>query len=87
MGASGIVFMLILLTSLVNFKQGEIPLTFLLIVLVYIGKEIMGTFADDNISHTTHIVGGIVGAAFGFMMNKGRAIKTKNKQHNVLDDL
>jgi GlpG protein len=87
LGASGIVFMLILLTSLVNFKQGEIPLTFLLIVLVYIGKEVMGTFADDNISHTTHIVGGIVGAVFGFMMNKNTAVKTKKKQPSVLDNL
>ncbi len=76
LGASGIVFMLILLTSLVNFKSGEIPLTFILIVLVYIGKEVMGTFADDNISHTTHIIGGIVGAAFGFMLNKNSKPKT-----------
>tara|TARA_B110000037_G_scaffold101356_2_gene118220 strand:+ start:5566 stop:6159 length:594 start_codon:yes stop_codon:yes gene_type:complete len=87
LGASGIVFMLILLTSLVNFKQGKIPLTFLLIVLVYIGKEVMGTFADDNISHTTHIVGGVVGASFGFMMNKSTAVKTKKTPPSVLDDL
>jgi len=76
LGASGIVFMLILLTSLVNFKSGEIPLTFILIVLVYIGKEVMGTFEDDNISHTTHIIGGIVGAGFGFMLNKNSKSKT-----------
>lgn len=76
LGASGIVFMLILLTSLVNFKSGEIPLTFILIVLVYIGKEVLGTFEDDNISHTTHIIGGVVGAAFGFMLNKNTPSKT-----------
>jgi len=39
LGASGIVFMLILLVSLVNFKNKEIPLTFILIVVIYIGKE------------------------------------------------
>lgn len=83
LGASGIVFMLILLTSLVNFKSGEIPLTFILIVLVYIGKEIMGTFSDDNISHTTHIVGGIVGAAFGFLLNKKKS--KKNTKSNPLN--
>ncbi len=76
-GASGIVFMLILLTSLVNFKSGEIPLTFILIVIVYIGKEVMGTFEQDNISHTTHIIGGIVGAFFGFMLNSGKSTKSK----------
>ncbi len=75
LGASGIVFMLILLTSLINIKEGEIPITFILIVLVYIGKEVMGTFADDNVSHSTHIVGGLVGAAFGFILTK----KSKGK--------
>lgn len=78
LGASGIVFMLILITSLVNFKSGEIPLTFILVVIVYIGKEIMGTFAEDNISHTTHIIGGIVGATFGFMMNTRKNAKTSH---------
>jgi GlpG protein len=68
LGASGIVFMLILIASLVNIKTGEIPITFILIVILYIGKEILGMFQDDNISHTTHIVGGIVGAIFGFML-------------------
>ena len=76
LGASGIVFMLILLTSLVNFKSGEIPLTFILIILVYIGKEVLGTFDNDNISHTTHIIGGVVGAAFGFILNKNTHSKT-----------
>lgn len=68
LGASGVVFMLILLVSLVNFKNREIPLTFILIVVIYIGKEIMGTFSEDNVSHSTHIIGGIVGAAFGFAL-------------------
>ena len=70
LGASGIVFMLILLVSLVNFKSKEIPLTFVLIVIVYIGKEVMGTFSEDNIAHSTHIIGGIIGAIFGFSLAK-----------------
>lgn len=77
LGASGIVFMLILLVSLVNFKSKEIPLTFVLIVLVYIGKEVIGTFAEDNIAHSTHIIGGIIGAFFGFSLAKKR-IETKS---------
>lgn len=85
LGASGIVFMLILLTSMVNVKSGEIPITFILILIVYIGKEIMGSFADDNISHTTHIVGGIVGAFFGFALN--RQPKNKSSHKNPLNPL
>lgn len=83
LGASGIVFMLILISSLVNFKSGEIPLTFILIVAIYIGKEVIGVFQDDNISHMTHIIGGIIGAFFGFMSggkktNPKRPIKKSN---------
>ena len=85
LGASGIVFMLILLVSLVNFKNKEIPLTFVLIVLVYIGKEVIGTFSDDQVAHSTHIVGGIVGAAFGFMLkNKKGAKKSTSGDIDIL---
>lgn len=77
MGASGIVFMLILLVSLVNFKNKEIPLTFILVVLVFLGKEIIGIFSDDNVAHSAHIVGGVVGAFFGFKL-AGRRKKSKS---------
>lgn len=80
LGASGIVFMLILLTSLVNFRSKEIPLTFILIVIVYIGKEVMGATTNDNIAHSTHIVGGVVGAVFGFMLNKGGKISNSTSK-------
>lgn len=74
LGASGIVFMLILLVSLVNFKNKEIPLTFILIVIIYIGKEVIGSFNADNVSHFAHIIGGIVGACFGFALGGKKTI-------------
>lgn len=84
LGASGIVFMLILLVSLVNFKNKEIPLTFILIVVIFIGKELMGTFAEDNISHSTHIIGGIVGAGFGFALAGKKAKSSEPKSTSIL---
>ena len=71
-GASGIVFMLILLASFTNIRQGRIPLTVLLVALLYIGNEIAaGLFTSDNISHLSHIIGGVCGACFGFgFLNK-----------------
>lgn len=84
LGASGVVFMLILLVSLVNFKNKEIPLTFILIVIIYIGKEIMGTFEEDNISHSTHIIGGIVGAVFGFALAGKKAKKADNPMDAII---
>lgn len=68
LGASGIVFMMILLSSFVNIERGRIPLTFIVIVCIFIGREVIdGIFTKDNISQLTHIVGGICGAYFGFV--------------------
>lgn len=78
LGASGIVFMLIILTSMVNIKNKEIPITFILIVIIFIGKEVIGSFNTDNISHTSHIIGGVVGAVFGFALAGKKARKNTN---------
>lgn len=70
-GASGIVFACILLASFTAFKDGEIPLSFVLVAVLFIGKEVYnGVFVQDNISNITHILGGIVGGIFGFLLNK-----------------
>ncbi len=69
LGASGIVFMLILLVSAQNIKNKQLPLTFILVVIIYIGYEVMGSFSDDNISHFAHIMGGIVGTIFAFLLS------------------
>lgn len=66
MGASGIVFMLILLVSFTNSNSGDIPLTFVLVTLLFIGKEFMNGLRPDNISQFAHIIGGILGSIFGF---------------------
>ncbi len=67
MGASGIVFMLILLVSFTNSRSGEIPLTFILVAILFIGKEILYSLQTDQISQFAHIIGGICGSVFGFM--------------------
>lgn len=67
LGASGIVFMTILLVSFTNFRKGEIPLTFILIVALYLAREIIAAFQDDNISQFAHIAGGFCGSLFGFL--------------------
>lgn len=69
-GASGIVFMFIILSSIVNVKQKEIPLTFIFIVLIYIGGELFNGLGKDNISQFGHIFGGLCGGALGFLFNK-----------------
>ena len=69
-GASGIVFMLILMASFTNIRQGKLPVTVLLVAVLYIGNEIMlGLFTASNISRISHIVGGICGAVFGVIFH------------------
>lgn len=70
-GASGVVFALILMTSFIGFKEGEIPLTLILVVIIYIGEQVYDAcFVQDNVSNMSHILGGIIGALFGYASSK-----------------
>lgn len=70
LGASGVVFAFISLSSITSFDQGKIPLTFLLVAVIYIGGQILSAImVQDNISNTTHIIGGIIGSVFGYFIN------------------
>lgn len=75
LGASGIVFMMIILSAFTNFEKGKIPLSLILVVLFYLGNEIVaGIFTIDNVSQFGHIAGGIMGLVWGFYhMNSGKA--------------
>ena len=69
LGASGIVFMMIIMSSITGARKGTIPLTMILVFILYIGGEIMdGLFTKDNISQLSHIIGGICGAVFGWLL-------------------
>lgn len=69
LGASGIVFMMIVLSSFTEMKKGGIPITLILVVFFYLGREILdGLIAHDRVSQITHIVGGVCGMVFGFSL-------------------
>ena len=70
-GASGVVFAFILLSSFTSFKAGEIPITFILVAVFFIGQQIyMGIAEQDDISNMAHIVGGMIGGIAGYVLNK-----------------
>lgn len=72
-GASGVCFSFILLSSFTSFTEGEIPLTFILVAVLFLGQQIInGIFVQDNISYLSHIIGGIVGAGVGFGLRPKR---------------
>lgn len=78
-GASGIVFAFILLSSFTAVKEGEVPISFILVAVLFIGKEIYsGIFVDDNVSNATHIIGGIIGGVLGFFLNRRGTVAKRN---------
>lgn len=71
LGASGVVFAFIVLGSITNIREGEVPLTFILVFIIFVGQQLfLGLTVQDNISNLTHIVGGLVGAFAGFALNR-----------------
>ena len=73
LGASGIVFMMIMLASLAGMKDGKIPLTLILVAALYLGQEVYSVFfVEDNVANFMHIVGGACGTVFGFSLVKSK---------------
>jgi len=71
LGASGIVFMMILMSSLGGSRGGGVPLTLILVFLIYVGGEVVkGISAQDNVSQLTHVIGGVCGTVLGVGLRK-----------------
>ena len=67
LGASGIVFMLIMLASLAGSRGGGVPVTLLLVGALYLGQQVYAIlFVRDNVANFMHIVGGVCGTVFGY---------------------
>lgn len=73
LGASGVAYMLILLSSFVNMENGKIPITLTLIILFFVVDEVIKLFRrkKDGVSHLGHITGAICGVVFGILTLKG----------------
>lgn len=71
LGASGIVFMMIVMSSLAGMKDGAIPVTLILVLILYVGGEVVkGVTLSDNVSQLTHVIGGLCGAFLGMGLRK-----------------
>lgn len=72
LGASGIVFMLIFLSSISGIQKGCVPVSLILVAILYLGQEIYTMVTvSDSISQLTHIIGGVCGIACG-ALNGGK---------------
>ena len=67
-GASGNVYMLIVLSSFSNISEGKIPITLILILIFYILSEFKSRIFEGNKKtyHTGHLLGALCGIGFGF---------------------
>ena len=73
LGASGLVFMMIVLVSATDMKRGEIPISMILVMVIYLGSQFWDMIVlKDNVSQITHIVGGLCGAVFGGVYSSRR---------------
>lgn len=70
MGASGNVYMLIVLSSFSNIRDGKIPLTLILILVFYVIGEMKKSLLEGNkkVYHDGHLIGAICGLLFGFYL-------------------
>ena len=69
-GASGNVYMLIVLSSFSNISEGKIPLTLILIFIFYITTELREGITKGNkkVYHDGHLLGALCGLGFGFLL-------------------
>ena len=70
LGASGNVYMLIVLSSFSNIAEGKIPLTLVLIFLFYVTTELKEGITKGNkkVYHDGHLLGALCGIGFGFLL-------------------
>lgn len=76
-GASGIVFTFLILSSITSVTSG-IPITLILVSVFYLLPEIKKWVLreDLNVSHFGHIIGGCVGILLGLFLRKGKHEET-----------
>ncbi|CAD7964076.1 unnamed protein product [Amoebophrya sp. A120] len=82
LGASGVVFMTILLSSLVQLKLNKVPVTFVLQMLLWVHNEVVdqifATTKNGGASNIAHLSGALVGTVFGFRLH-GEKLQEKVK--------
>jgi len=65
-GASGTAFLCITMGGLISGRaSGRIPLTFAIVAVLYLGREVIDMLGHDDVSQTAHLAGGVLGTLLG----------------------
>ena len=71
MGASGVLFMMMVLASFASMRGGAIPITLILVLILFLGSEVLQAVTGDaGLQELTHIAGGVVGMLLGFAFSR-----------------
>ena len=71
MGASGEIFMFMVLASFASVRGGYVPITLLLVLVLYLGSEVLQAVSGTaNLAQLTHIAGGAVGLLLGLVYSR-----------------
>lgn len=74
LGASGIVFCFVMLSSFSNVQARTVPITTVAVAVLYLGQELYRAMFEDEISQFAHIMGGACGALFGYFEGSHRLL-------------
>ena len=93
-GAGDIAFMMVLLSAFTSFSKNEIPLSFILVLILYIGREIAISYGNGSsfsygqkdlngeIRALSNVAGGICGSLFAFLAVPKSQRKSSGKNEN-----
>lgn len=70
MGADGVVLMLILLSAMADDRAGSLPLSFLLLAVIFLGHEVMLILRDGSLAQLAQLLGGLIGAGTGLVLRR-----------------
>lgn len=71
LGASGVVFAFIVLSSFTAFDEKHIPLTTILVILLFVGQQVeQMVTSNGNVAYFSHFAGGAVGGVIGCLLNR-----------------
>ncbi|MBP5794031.1 MAG: rhomboid family intramembrane serine protease [Spirochaetaceae bacterium] len=82
-GASCIAFMMILLTVYMSIKKQVVPVSSVLLLLLYIGQGISN--AGGGNTEIIHLIGGICGSLFGMIQPEKKPAAAPKKQPQNID--
>mgnify|MGYP002625525981 FL=1 len=75
--------MLIILASITTLDKNVIPLSFIFVVAIYLGRELINAPKAENISTVAHIAGGLCGSMFGFLVAPKAKRNAKKEEKSV----